>query len=51
MLALVDHIYGNNDQGVFYGDVITEGMEWNRARDSGDDPFAASNGVSDVVPQ
>jgi hypothetical protein len=49
MLALVDHIYGKNDQGILYGDVIKEGMEWNRARDSDDDPFAVSNNVSDVV--
>jgi hypothetical protein len=51
MLALVDHIYGKNDQGILYGDAIKEGMEWNRARDSEDDPFAASNGVSDIFPK
>jgi hypothetical protein len=51
MLALVDHIYGKNDQGMLYGDVIKEGMEWNRVYDSGADPFAVSNSVTDVVPQ
>jgi hypothetical protein len=51
MLALIDHIYGKNDQGVFYGDLIGDGMEWNRVHDSGDDPFAVKLGVEDVVPQ
>jgi hypothetical protein len=50
MLALVDHIYGKNSQGVLYGDVIKEGMEWNRVYDSTADPFALSNRVSDVAP-
>lgn len=49
MLALVDHIYGRNAQGMLLGDVIKEGMEWNRVYDSGDDPFAASNKVTDVL--
>lgn len=51
MLALIDHIYGKNDQGVSYGDLIGDGMEWNRVHDSGDDPFAVKLGVEDVVPQ
>lgn len=51
MLALVDHIFGKNDKGTFYGDVIKENMEWNRIHDSGDDAFAASNNVADVLPQ
>jgi hypothetical protein len=51
MLALIDHIYGKNDQGVFFGDLIGDGMEWNRVHDSGDDPFAVKLGVEDVVPQ
>jgi hypothetical protein len=50
MLALVDFIYGKNPQGILYGDVIKEGMEWNRVYDSTEDPFAKSNGVTDVVP-
>jgi hypothetical protein len=51
MLALVDHIYGKNSQGTLYGDVIKEGMEWNRVYDSAADPFAISNSVEDVEPQ
>jgi hypothetical protein len=51
MLALIDHIYGRNSQGVLYGDVIKEGMEWNRVCDSTADPFAVSNSVADVEPQ
>jgi hypothetical protein len=51
MLALMDHIYGRNSQGVLYGDVIKEGMEWNRVYDSAADPFAVSNSVEDVEPQ
>lgn len=51
MLALIDHIYGKNSEGTFYGDLIKEGMEWNRVYDSEADPFAVSNGVTDVVPQ
>jgi hypothetical protein len=51
MLALVDHIYGRNSQGTLYGDVIKEGMEWNRVYDSAADAFAASNGATDVHPQ
>lgn len=50
-LALIDHIYGKNDQGTLYGDVIKEGMEWNRVYDSGADPFAGSNNVTDVPAQ
>jgi hypothetical protein len=51
MLALIDHIYGKNSQGALYGDVIKEGMEWNRVYDSAADPFAVSNSVEDVEPQ
>lgn len=51
MLALVDHIYGRNSEGTLYGDVIKEGMEWNRVYDSTADPFAVSNNVTDVGPQ
>lgn len=51
MLALVDHIFGENDKGVLYGDVIKEGMEWNRVYDSEEDPFAVRNGVADVPAQ
>jgi hypothetical protein len=51
MLALVDHIYGQNSQGTLYGDVIKEGMEWNRVYDSAADPFAVSNSVEDVEAQ
>jgi hypothetical protein len=51
MLALIDHIYGKNEQGVLFGDLISGGMEWNRVKDSEADPFAASNGVTNVVPQ
>jgi hypothetical protein len=51
MLALIDHIYGENDQGVLFGDVISEGMEWSRVKDSEADPFAARSGVEDVEPQ
>lgn len=51
MLALIDHIYGRNSKGVLYGDVIKGGMEWNRVYDSGEDLFAESNGVTDVVAQ
>ena len=51
MLALIDHIYGKNEQGVLFGDVISEGMEWNRVKNSEADPFAVSHGVEDVVPQ
>jgi hypothetical protein len=50
MLALVDHIYGRNAEGVWYGDVIKEVMEWNRVEDSTADAFATSNNVSDVLP-
>lgn len=48
MLALIDHMYGKNEQGVLYGDLIKEGMEWNRVYDSTADPFAVSNGAEDV---
>jgi hypothetical protein len=51
MLALVDHTWGKNTKGVPWGDVIKEGMEWNRVYDSEADPFAISNGVTDVEPQ
>ncbi|THZ84900.1 class I glutamine amidotransferase-like protein [Aureobasidium pullulans] len=51
MLALIDHIYGKDDQGTLYGDVIKEGMEWNRVYDSEADPFAGSNNVTDVPAQ
>jgi hypothetical protein len=51
MLALIDHIYGKNSQGMLYRDVIKEGIERNRVYDSGADSFAVSNGVTDVVPQ
>jgi hypothetical protein len=51
MLALIDHIYGENDQGVLFGDVISEGMEWSRVKDSEADPFAVRSGVEDVEPQ
>jgi hypothetical protein len=51
MLALIDHIYGKNEQGVLFGDVISEGMEWSRVKDSEADPFAVRNGVEDVTPQ
>ena len=44
MLALIDH-------GTLYGDVIKEGMEWNRVYDSEADPFAGSNNVTDVPAQ
>ena len=51
MLALVDHMYGKNSEDMLYGDVIKEGMEWNRVYDSTADPFAISNHVTDVLPQ
>ena len=51
MLALVDHMYGKNSEDMLYGDVIKEGMEWNRVYDSTADPFAISNNVTDVLPQ
>lgn len=51
MLALIDHIYGKNSDGVLIGDLIKETMEWNRVYDSSADPFAASNNVTDVEPQ
>lgn len=51
MLALIDHIFGKNSAGMLYGDVIKEGMEWNRVYDSTADPFAVSNGVTDVLPR
>ena len=51
MLALIDHIYGKNDQGVFFGDVIAGIMEWNRVKDSDADPFAVMHGATDVSPQ
>lgn len=50
MLALIDYIYGENNQGILYGDVIKEGMEWNRIYDSESDSFAESNKVTDVFP-
>lgn len=51
MLALIDHIYGKNGEGVLTGDLIKETMEWNRVYESSADPFAASNNVTDVEPQ
>lgn len=51
MLALIDHIYGKNSDGILIGDLIKETMEWNRVYDSSADPFAASNNVTDVKPQ
>lgn len=50
-LAMVEHAYGNDDQGVSYADRVSDSMEYNRVRDSGDDPFAAKNKVQDVLPQ
>jgi hypothetical protein len=34
-----------------YSDRIAAGMEFVRAKDSTDDPFAAPNGAKDVPPQ
>ncbi|SMR64304.1 unnamed protein product [Zymoseptoria tritici ST99CH_3D1] len=51
MLALVDYTWGKNAQGVLFGDVLKEGMEWNRVYDSTADLFAVSNKCTDVEPQ
>jgi transcriptional regulator GlxA family with amidase domain len=50
-LAMIEHIYGKDAKGVSYADLISDGMEWNRVKDSSDDPFAVKNNVKDVLPQ
>lgn len=49
-LALLEHVYGKDDQGVAWADHVSDGMEWNRVTDSGQDPFAVKNKVVDVLP-
>lgn len=50
-LALVDQIYGKDERGMSYADAVSDGMEYSRIKDSGDDPFAVKNSVQDVFPQ
>lgn len=50
-LALLEHIYGNGENGKSYADMISDGMEWTRVKDPKDDPFAKQNKVEDVLPQ
>ena len=49
-LALIDAIYGKDKDGLVYSDRIAAGMEFVRAKDASDDPFAAPNGAKDVPP-
>lgn len=50
-LALIEHIYGHSDNGRSYADIISDGMEHIRVKDSQDDAFAKQNGVEDVLPR
>lgn len=49
-LALIEHMYGKTPEGVSWADYVSDAMEWNRVKDSGEDPFAVKNGVEDVLP-
>lgn len=50
-LAMVEHAYGKDANGVSFGDRVSDEIEYNRVRDSSDDPFAVKCKVKDVLPQ
>ena len=49
-LALLEHMYGHDEQGISFADRVSDSMEWIRVSDPSDDPFAVKNSVQDVLP-
>ena len=51
MLAFVEEVYGTDDDGNSWADKISASMEYTRAKDSKQDPWAEVHSVEDVPPQ
>lgn len=49
-LAFLEEVYGTDGNGVSWADQISASMEYTRARDSKQDPWAEVHGVEDVPP-
>ena len=50
-LAFIEYVYGKDDHGVSWAYAMEKSMEWTRAKDANDDPWAKEYNVHDVPPE